>query len=92
VIGEDRLIIVAFNGFHGPVLQKSHAGIGRLRMSGITDITKMIDRATARVGKYRKGITNGIGLPVTVGHDSDQYRHIINTRDANMISFTGLRR
>jgi hypothetical protein len=46
--------------------------------------------------KNRKGITDGVGLPVAVSHDSDHCllrngfnRHIINTPDANLIIFRG---
>ena len=71
VVDHHLMIIVPFYPENIVLAQQAYTMIGSFRMSGITDITQMIDGFTILLLEQRQGIGDAFSLAVAVGHDAD---------------------
>jgi hypothetical protein len=71
MIGNNRVIIVAFNRDHAVLLQWPQAGFGSFRTGRIANITEMVDAPAIQTFEHAKRGQDGLGIPVTVSHNSD---------------------
>ena len=71
MIGNKRMIIVAFYSDHTLLPQWSQAGFSSFRTGRIANITEMVNAPAVQALEHVKRGQNGLGFPVTVGHNSD---------------------
>jgi hypothetical protein len=81
LIGDDGMIIVAFQGDHTMFVQRFQTGCGRVGTRRIANIAEMVDEPAVPALEAIESGPDGFRLTVAVGHNSDQNRHFINTPD-----------
>jgi hypothetical protein len=73
MIGDNSMIVVAFDQYHPVIPQRLQTGLDGLRVSGIANITEMIYGLAIHAAEQAERFQYGFRLPVAVCHDSDHH-------------------
>ena len=71
MVGNNCMIIVALYRDHTVFPQWSQAGFDSFRPGRIANITEVVNAPAIQTLEHVKRGQDGLGIPVTVGHDSD---------------------